>query len=78
MDAAVKAVFAALIWHTQQLRDDLEKYSKYNASNLCMLGKFHAMLSADFFQIQLFQKNLSGALSGCQRVWIQLVGTTCL
>ena len=44
MDAAVKAVFAALIWHTQQLRDDLEKYSKYNALNLCMLGKFHAFV----------------------------------
>ena len=40
MDAAVKAVFAALIWHTQQLRDDLEKYSKFNALTICMLGNF--------------------------------------
>ena len=28
VDAAVTAVFAALVWHTQQLRDDLEKYGK--------------------------------------------------
>ena len=28
VDAAVTAVFAALVWQTQQLRDDLEKYCK--------------------------------------------------
>jgi hypothetical protein len=26
--AAVIAVFCALVWHTQQLREDLEKYGK--------------------------------------------------
>ena len=25
---AIRTVFAALIWHTQQLREDLERYSK--------------------------------------------------
>ena len=30
----------------------------------------HAFLSADFFHIQLFQKNLSGILLECQTVWI--------
>ena len=30
------------------------------------------LLSADFFQNQLFRKNLSGILSECQTVWIQI------
>ena len=39
-----------------------------------MLGNFFMLLlsSADFFQNQLFQKILSGALIECQTVWIQI------
>ena len=35
------------------------------------------LLSADFFQIELFQKNLSGTLSECQTVWIQDPHSVC-
>ena len=34
-----------------------------------MLGN---LSSADFFENELFQKNLSGTLSECQTVWIQI------
>ena len=38
-----------------------------------MLGIFHAfLLSADFFQNQLFEKILSGISSECQKDWIQI------
>ena len=30
------------------------------------------LLSADFFHKKLFQKNLSGTLSECYKVWIQI------
>ena len=43
--------------------------------NFCwLLGNFHAFFlsSADFFQNQLFQIILSGILSECQTVWIQI------
>lgn len=29
VDSAVTAVFSALVWQTQQLRDEMEKYSKH-------------------------------------------------
>ena len=34
VDAAVTAVFAALVWHTQQLRDDFEKYGMFTSKFL--------------------------------------------
>ena len=42
--------------------------------NLCRLGKFSTffLLSADFFQNQLFRKILSRIPSECQIVWIQI------
>ena len=41
---------------------------------LCMLGNFSCFLCRllTFFQSQLFQKILSGTLSGCQTVWTQI------
>ena len=40
---------------------------------LCMLGNFSCfLLSADFFQNQLFRKILSGIPSECQTAWIQI------
>ena len=46
---------------------------------LCMLGIFHDfLLSADFFQNQVFQNFHSGVLSGCQTVWIQVRVMFCM
>ena len=40
---------------------------------ICMLGNFQLFcLLQPFFQNKLFQKNLSGTLSECQTVWIQI------
>ena len=41
-------------------------------STLSPLGNFSCFLSSDFFQNQLFQKNLSGIPSECQTVWTQI------
>ena len=41
--------------------------------SLCMLVIFHALSSVDFFQDHFFfQKILSGILSECQTIWIQI------
>ena len=37
-----------------------------------MLGNFAILLSADIFQNLVFQKVLSGTLSECKTVWIQI------
>ena len=29
MDSTILAVFAALLWHTQQLREDVKKYCEF-------------------------------------------------
>ena len=61
------------------------KYPKYAytfVEPLCMLGNFSGFCGLlTFFKISFFQKNISGTLSECQTVWIQIrtdLGPYCL
>ena len=54
--------------------NQLQDLGKVSIFNLCMLGNFSCFSCRllTFFQNLLFQKILSGILSECQTVWIQI------
>lgn len=53
VESAVVAVFAALVWHTQQLREDLNKYVKADGEAVISDGIIQAYASAETLRTQL-------------------------
>ncbi|CAC5406051.1 unnamed protein product [Mytilus coruscus] len=54
IENAVIAVFTALIWHTQQLREDLQKYIAVSIGDHCVSdGILHAYSTAESIRMQL-------------------------
>ncbi|XP_071131694.1 zinc finger ZZ-type and EF-hand domain-containing protein 1-like [Mytilus edulis] len=56
IENAVIAVFTSLIWHTQQLREDLQKYIAVSIGDHCVSdGILHAYSTAESIRMQLLQ-----------------------
>ncbi|PVD39043.1 hypothetical protein C0Q70_01670 [Pomacea canaliculata] len=53
VDAAVISVFAALVWHAQQLRDDMDKFMRSNGDNALSEGIVHAFSTAESLRLLL-------------------------
>ncbi|XP_070581030.1 zinc finger ZZ-type and EF-hand domain-containing protein 1-like isoform X2 [Ptychodera flava] len=53
INAAIKAVFSALIWHTQDLRDDVEKYWNSDGQNPVSDGMLQAFVVAESMRTYL-------------------------
>ncbi|XP_076459760.1 zinc finger ZZ-type and EF-hand domain-containing protein 1-like isoform X2 [Babylonia areolata] len=53
VDAAVWAVFAALVWHTQQLRQDMDKFTKNPETGVVTEGLLQAYTTAESLRMGL-------------------------
>ncbi|KAK7112606.1 zinc finger ZZ-type and EF-hand domain-containing protein 1-like isoform X2 [Littorina saxatilis] len=53
MDEAIWSVFAALVWHTQQLREDMTKFSKNPENSSVTEGVLQAYTTAESLRIWL-------------------------
>ncbi|KAL8625230.1 hypothetical protein ACOMHN_029988 [Nucella lapillus] len=53
VDAAIWAVFAALVWHTQQLRQDLDKFTKSPETGVVSEGLLQAYTTAESLRMAL-------------------------
>ncbi|KAL3875978.1 hypothetical protein ACJMK2_033871 [Sinanodonta woodiana] len=67
VEAAIVSVFAALLWHTQQLRDDLEKYIRTDGIAAVSEGIFQAFVAAESIRMPLVNQRQRMAVESEQR-----------
>ena len=67
LDRACRAVFAALLWHTQSLRDDVQRYVSEDGDCRLRDGVIQAYHTADSLRTLLV---CTSTLLGCSRMMV--------